>query len=1138
MIDRRKVRALYAEAELLPAGERSAFLHRVCADDPALRREVESLLAAGQSSPDFLASPTVGGVPGGHGESPGDHIGPYRLLQQVGRGGFGTVYMAEQESPVRRKVALKIVTLGMDTRAVIARFEAERQALALMDHPHIAKVFDAGSTASGRPYFVMELVAGDPITVYADRESLTIRERLDLFRQVCYAVQHAHAKGVIHRDLKPSNILVATQDGRPHAKVIDFGIAKATEHRLTERTLFTEFRQFIGTPEYMSPEQAGGSPDVDTRSDIYSLGVLLYELITGATPFDARELRAVAYDEIQRIIREVEPPKPSTRISRSDTPPSVADQRRTDLAHLGTQVSGDLDWIVMKALEKDRSRRYETPSALAADIDRHLSGEPVVAAPPSWGYRARKFVRRNRVLVASAAGIAAALSLGIIGTTTGLVLAVGNAERAEQEAQRADEKAAESDRRRAEAEYEGYIANIESAYGALVSNDATRLRTRLDACPPSLRKWEWRYLDSASDGSILVMTHPRRNVQWVAMSRDGSRVVSSSGDGKARIWNAATGVELAAITGPDRFVGKVAYSPDGSLVLAAALNGQIVVWDAVTFAEVAVLKGHTLRVTSVAFIDNARVVSASDDGTARIWDAKSGAELRRMTHDGPIHQAALDAGSTRLATGSRDTTVRLWELDHPGEPMVLRGHTDLVAFVRWSADRTRVVSASYDGSARVWDARTGAQLARFQHDARVLLASFSADGSRVVSSASAGPPCVWDSTTGEKIFQLDGHTNTVLSACFSRDDRWILTSSRDNSVRLWDARTGAEWSCLRGHTETPWVAEFTPDGQRIMTCGDTSVRLWPIAQDSQQSIIQRPLPDSAICLSRDQSTVLEVGDYRVRLIDLVTGRETHLFENTDPSGAAALSLDGSRAFVAFNDNIVREWDVKHGTAGVLLSGHTNWVHCISLDPDGSRIVTASEDGTARVWDAVTGQELARLVGHDGAVNAARFDPSGTRVVTAGRDKTVRVWDAESGNALHALRWHDNSVLDVCFSADGSRILSTSVEYTARVWNAATGERLLLLRGHEHVVNGGGFSPDGARIVTSSMDGTVRLWDATNGRQILSIRGRFGGATRAEFTPDGEALVFSDTEGRAWFLGSVPMRERFARRSAGDARPRP
>ena len=350
------------------------------------------------------------------GEQPGTRIGHYKLLEQIGEGGFGIVWMAEQEEPVRRRVALNIIKLGMDTREVVARFEAERQALSMMEHPNIACVFDGGATATGRPYFVMELVKGVPITTYCDVNRLTTRERLALFMEVCHAVQHAHQKGVIHRDLKPSNILVTVKDDHAVPKVIDFGIAKATQATLTEKTLFTRLNQWIGTPAYMSPEQAGlGSLDVDTRSDIYSLGVLLYELLTGQPPFDPEELLAVGYDAVMRVIREEEPPKPSTRLSTltEEELTAVAAKRGSEPAKLTRSVRGDLDWIVMKGLEKDRRRRYDTANGLADDLRRHLNSEVVLARPPGTAYRMKRFIARNRMV----AGFSSALLLTLLAGT-------------------------------------------------------------------------------------------------------------------------------------------------------------------------------------------------------------------------------------------------------------------------------------------------------------------------------------------------------------------------------------------------------------------------------------------------------------------------------------------------------------------------------------------------------------------------------------------------------------------------------------------------------------------------------------------------------------------------------------------------
>jgi serine/threonine protein kinase len=408
---------LFHAALAQPEAQRAAYLAEHC-PDPDLRKRVEALLAAQAAGGPLDQSATGAFAPGpGASEPPpaapegaGSRVGPYKLLQPIGEGGMGAVWMAEQEQPVRRRVALKLIKPGMDSAQVIARFEAERQALALMDHQNIARVLDAGTTAAGRPYFVMELVKGVPITRYCDEARLTPRERLELFIPVCQAVQHAHQKGIIHRDLKPSNVLVTLYDGRPVPKVIDFGVAKALHQRLTERTMFTEFGAVVGTFEYMAPEQAELSAlDVDTRADVYALGVLLYELLTGSTPFDRKRLRSAAFAEVLRIIREEEPPKPSTRISTAEELPSIAAVRRTEPRQLGRLVRGELDWIVMRALEKDRSRRYEAANGFAKDIQRYLADEAVEACPPSAGYRLRKFVRRYRAPLAVAAGFAGLL---------------------------------------------------------------------------------------------------------------------------------------------------------------------------------------------------------------------------------------------------------------------------------------------------------------------------------------------------------------------------------------------------------------------------------------------------------------------------------------------------------------------------------------------------------------------------------------------------------------------------------------------------------------------------------------------------------------------------------------------------------
>ena len=422
----KEARELFVEAAATPVEERERFLEEACGDDADLRAEVEELLrfhdeatGSGSELPTPLHPATI--LP----DTP-EQIGRYRILQKIGSGGMGEVFEAQQDKPLRRRVALKIIKWGMDTEQVVARFESERQALALMDHPNVARVFDAGATDEGRPFFATEFVKGVPITEYCDTRRLNPRSRLELFIQVCRGAQHAHQRGIIHRDLKPTNILVTDVDGEPTAKIIDFGVAKAISQRITEQTVFTELGQWIGTPEYMSPEQAGMRGfDIDTRTDVYSLGVLLYELLVGVQTFEVNELRSSGFDEMRRKIREQDPPRPSTRVSTGAKASSseAADRRQTDPPSLARMLRGDLDWIVMKALEKDRNRRYESPADFATDVERHLRDEPVLASPPSVSYRAGKFVRRYRAAVIAGGLILVSLVSGLAVATVGMVRA-------------------------------------------------------------------------------------------------------------------------------------------------------------------------------------------------------------------------------------------------------------------------------------------------------------------------------------------------------------------------------------------------------------------------------------------------------------------------------------------------------------------------------------------------------------------------------------------------------------------------------------------------------------------------------------------------------------------------------------------
>jgi len=684
--DRQALEIFSRAVEMASAEVRAGYLEGACGGDERLKARVEALLAH-HVQDSFLQQPAA--VPGPRAtvlrpvtEKPGDRIGRYKLLEQIGEGGCGVVYVAEQEEPIRRRVALKVIKLGMDTKSVIARFEAERQALALMDHPNIAKVLDAGATETGRPFFVMELVRGIKITDCCDQNNLSTRERLDLFIQVCHAIQHAHQKGIIHRDIKPSNILVTLHDGVPVPKVIDFGIAKATtQQRLTDKTAYTAFEQFIGTPAYMSPEQAEMSGlDIDTRSDIYALGVLLYELLTGKTPFDPKTLLAMGLAEMRRVIREQEPARPSTRLGTmvAGELTTTAKHRHAEVPKLIHQVQGDLDWIVMKALEKDRTRRYETANGLALDVECHLKHEPVVARPPSTTYRVQKFVRRNKLMVTAGATVATALVVGSIVSTWQAIEArrARNAEKGQRLAAQTERDKAQAAQKEAEQSQQAeqqarlradrllYVANMNVAQLAWDQNNIGRLRQLLEDTQASPdRGFEWYYWQRQTHLALKTLRSHLEAVCSVAFSPDGQRIVTGSWDETAKVWEAASGRELLTLKGHNDQIWSVAFSPDGQRIATGSSDQTAKVWEAASGRELLTLKGHNDQISSVAFSpDGQRIVTGSGDQTAKVWEAASGRELLTLKgHSGGIASVAFSPDGQRIVTGSNDQTAKVWE---------------------------------------------------------------------------------------------------------------------------------------------------------------------------------------------------------------------------------------------------------------------------------------------------------------------------------------------------------------------------------------------------------------------------------------------------------------------------------------------
>jgi eukaryotic-like serine/threonine-protein kinase len=1101
--------ALFQAAIQLVGSARASFLDNACGGDGALRQRLEALLAAHEQTEGVLAEtafeekPTIKlDLTDAPDEAVGQTLGRYKLLERVGEGGCGVVYVAEQTEPVRRRVALKVIKLGMDTKQVVARFEAERQALAMMDHPNIAKVLDAGTTDVGRPYFVMELVRGIRITDYCDQANLSTKERLDLFIKVCQAIQHAHQKGIIHRDIKPSNILVTLHDGVPVPKVIDFGIAKATEGRLTDNTVYTQLHQFIGTPAYMSPEQAEMSGlDIDTRSDIYSLGVLLYELLAGSTPFDAKELMALGIDAMRKTIREKEPPRPSTRLATlgAGQLTTTAKRRSADTSKLLHQLKGDLDWIVMKCLEKDRTRRYETANGLAADLKRHLDNEPVLARPPSTAYKFQKAFRRNKATFTAGALVAVALVAGIAVSSWQAIaahrartaehqqrLAVQSERNKAQAAEQAEKRARlQADAQKAEATHLLYVANMNLAQQAWDQNNIGRLRQLLDETQDSpYRGFEWDYWQLQTHLAVMTLHGHLGDVYSAAYSPDGQRIVTGGKDGTAKVWDAVTGHELTTFKSLHDEVRSVAFSPDGRQIVAGSKNGTVKLWEAVSGRELITFKGHGGQVESVAFSpDGQQILSFSDDGTIKLWEAANSEErLALKVQRVWIASAAFSPDGQRIVAGSGDGTAHVWDAANGRELLVLSRHNNGVSSVAYSPDGRRIVTGSQDQTAKIWDATTGEELLTFKgHSLAINSAAFSPNGQRIVTGSTDGTARLWDAGTGKGLYPLKGHSSGVHTAGFSPNGQRILTASFDGAARIWEAgddlsldQTGARVLTLTGLDRYVRSVAFSPDGQRILTGSSSrTAKIW----------------------------------------DANSGRE--LLTLTGHRGgisAVALSRDGQWIVTGSEDQTAKVWAAASGKERLTLTGHRSGISSAAFSVDSHQIVTGSGDKTAKVWDTTTGRELLTLTGHSGGVTSVAFSPDGHQIITGSADRTAKVWEAATGRELLRLKGHGEGVTSVAFSPDGRWIVTGSHDRTAKVWDAASGRELLTLAGHSDWVNAVAFSPDGQRIATVSDDGTAKLWEAASGRELLTLRGHRDGVFAVAFSPDGRRIVTSADDG--------------------------
>ena len=1018
-------------------------------------------------------------------EKPGDRIGRYKLLQQIGEGGCGVVYMAEQQEPVKRRVALKVIKPGMDTKEVLGRFEAERQALALMDHANIAKVFDAGATETGRPFFVMELVRGIPITRYCDENRLNTDQRLELFIQVCQAIQHAHQKGIIHRDIKPSNILVADHDGVPVPKIIDFGIAKATSGQtLTDKTVFTALEQFIGTPAYMSPEQAKLSGlDIDTRSDIYSLGVLLYELLTGKTPFDAKRLFEAGFDEIRRIIREEEPQRPSTKLSTLEAGEqmAVAKYRMSEPPKLLRIVKGDLDWIVMKCLEKDRNRRYETANGLAAELTRFLNNEPVTARPPSQIYRFQKMVRRNRLAVAAAGAIAGVLLIGIATSAWQAARAL-RAERLQSQLREQAEKSsakeviqrqlADEERSRANRSYseslirEGDLLGLSGRWHeAEQSYETSRaILTKLgdSTVPVELAMWEKQ---RCFPPPLNLLGAPDKGVSCIAISHDGRFALagrnSTSKTAEIELWNLLTGTIIKSLPASRGAITCIAFSADGHKFISGSEDSTLVLWDSHSGKELNILHGHQAPISWVGFSPDGKwIVSGSKgytpDGESlgrsnistgavlRMWEVETGKEMPAFsTPQSTVNAVSFSPDGKRILVGNSH-----WQTEATGNSYSARGgiYPPLTLFDCETGQGVRVLEPK--GSL-----------------AEIVVVAISHNGKLGLSGQRNGIAKLWDLETGIELKRFDeGSSHEICNLNFSISDKEVAAVTTQGIITFWDVETGIKMRSQQ--IGDNYVPEGMPESQlaaKAVFSKDARMVLWGT---NFRGLSLWGLKDKPVVRKH------------------IFGASNNAFVGLSPDGMVGLSLDDSY------DNIIWLWDVFTDSPLLRIKFEDKPASAV-FSPDGTQILVGTAPLQRRntndsliLWDIAANQKAQGFPAAH-AVTGVAFSADGRFVISCGTYYAPRLFDPESADGAAPMRLWDANTGKLVQTFRWENALSTKRPAMAKQDPAD-----FLRKYNERqarTLTGVALTPDKNRVMTISDDSTVGLWDVKTGLQIRSAK---------------------------------------------------